>query len=63
MRVPYPNGERAWVTLLDENQKPKYLITSKPNREMYFIYEVQNEKLARLGKDKNPLTLEAKYVK
>lgn len=58
-----PKGELPWVLIRDDKGVDRYLITSKPDRAFYFIYDMAVEKPVKLGKAKNPTELETKYVK
>lgn len=54
-----PKGERPWVGYYDTKHDLRYLITSKTNdRSYYFLYEVANGVLKRLGKSRSPKELE-----
>ena len=44
-----PRGEIVWVTYLNTKHEPKFMVTSKQNRDFYFLYEV------------SPLEFESKY--
>lgn len=61
--LKYPKGEIAWVDYYDGDGSLRYVVTSRPTRETYFLYEVADDKLVKLGKDPNPARLEEKYVR
>lgn len=63
MSIQYPKGEIVWVSHYDAGHKLKYITTSKPARDYYYLYELRDGKLVKLGKDKSPDTLEERYVK
>lgn len=63
MDYPYPKGEVIWVGHYDKEQNLRYITTSKPDREFYFLYEYVDGKFVKLGKDRDPSKLEKKYVK
>ena len=56
-----PNSEIVWVKHI--NGDDIYYITSKPSRECYYIYKLENKQSKKLGQSKSPLTLEEKYIK
>lgn len=62
--IKYPKNEVTWVEYYTEEHVLKYIITSKPNRETYFAYEVLPDgALKKLGSTtKNPKELEQKYI-
>ena len=57
-----PSNEIIWeqITMLNGDI---YYITSKENREYYYIYKKTDEGVERLSKDSSPLKLENKYIK
>lgn len=56
-----PRGEIAWTGYYDREGVLKYLTTSKPTREYYYLYKVENGKLEKLGRSKSPIELEERY--
>lgn len=56
-----PKDERVWVSYRDSGGEPVFLITSKPTRETYFLYEVTPDGLKRLGKSDSPEELAEKF--
>lgn len=57
-----PKGEMAWMGYYDTSHKLRFLITSKANtREFYYLYEVIDGTLKKLGKSRSPKELEEKY--
>lgn len=56
------NGEFVWVEYYDKDGKPTFAITSKASRDMYFVYDITKPTPKKLGKAKNPLELERKYI-
>lgn len=61
-KINIPKGEIHWVTYRSSNGKPKYLITSKPMRDTYFLYEVkEGGTIKKLGKSPSPAELEENY--
>lgn len=62
MNVVYPKGEIVWVSYYNSKKELVFLLTSKPSREFYFLYEVLDTgSLRRLGKAYSPADLEGKY--
>lgn len=60
--IKYPKGEIVWVNYANKNGKIIFILTSKPSREYYFLYEVlEDGSLNKLGKAKEPPELEEKY--
>lgn len=56
-----PSGEVLWVSYV-KNGTTVFIITSKPQREYYFLYEVCDDNtLKKLGKSRTPTELENKY--
>lgn len=42
---------------------PAFIVTSKPQRDAYFAYKVEEAQLKKLGKAKNPVDLYTKFIK
>lgn len=63
MECNYPKGEIVWVNHYGWDGNLKYITTSKPSRETYFLYEYKDGKFVKLGKNENPKVLEEKYIK
>lgn len=40
-----------------------YYITTKPHTDIYYIYEITNDKATKLGKGATPPALEEKFIK
>ena len=60
--VTPPKGEIAWVGYYNTNGEPVCILTSKPARDYYFLYEVLPDgRLNKLGKAKTPPELEKKF--
>ncbi|MBP5462706.1 MAG: hypothetical protein J6Y20_11385 [Lachnospiraceae bacterium] len=60
--IKVPALEQAWVTFVDTKGEPVCVITSKPARDYYYLYEVgSNGNLKKLGKSRSPVELEEKY--
>lgn len=61
MKYSYPKGEIVWVGHYDKDHNLRYITTSRPARDL--LYELKAGKFVKLGKDKNPVDLEKKFVK
>ena len=57
-----PKSEIIWLHRIEKNGD-QYYITSKEQRDLYFIYKVENGKAIKLGKGKSPPALEETYIK
>lgn len=56
-----PNNEIIWVTITDD-LGDEYVITSKSDRNMYYLYRLEKEKAVKLGKGDNPTELEKNFI-
>lgn len=56
-----PKGEIVWVCYYSNSQNLVFILTSKADREWYYLYEVQADGLKKLGKAKEPPELEERY--
>lgn len=59
--MKYPKGEIIWVSYYNSNKELLFIMTSKPIRDFYFLYEVVDGEFKKLGKAKNPTELEEKF--
>ena len=59
--MKYPKGETVWVSYYNSNKELLFIMTSKPIRDFYFLYEVVEGEFKKLGKAKNPTELEEKF--
>ena len=57
----YPANEIVWVSYFDKTGNLLFIMTSKPTRDQYMLYELKNGKFVRLGKAKSPDTLEEQF--
>jgi len=57
----YPRGEIVWTGYYNKNHELKFIVTSKPLRDYYFLYEVVDAELKKLGKTRSPMELESKF--
>lgn len=56
-----PRGETIWVTYHNTKGEPRFIVTSKANRDYYFLYELVQSQIKKLGKARCPLEFEEKY--
>lgn len=56
-----PSTEIVWVTITDD-LGDEYVVTSKSDRNTYYIYRLEKEKAIKLGKGYNPLELENQFI-
>ena len=60
--VKRPKGEEIWVSYHKADGTTVAILTSKPARDFYFLYEVKPDNtLNKLGKSKSPTELEEKF--
>ena len=52
-----PSNEKLWLTITSESNKT-YIVTSNKDRSTYFLYLVNEDKLEKVGKGKNPPEVE-----
>lgn len=57
----YPKGEIVWTDYRDQKGNTVYIMTSKPTRDFYFLYELKGNEFVKLGKAVSPLELEKKF--
>ncbi len=58
-----PPGEIVWVSHYDKEHDLRYIITSKPARESYSLFELVNGGFVRWGRGQDPQTLADRYEK
>lgn len=62
MELKMPKGEQAWVRYLNTKGEHVAILTSKPSRDFYFLYEISPDgSLTKLGKARSPTELEEKF--
>lgn len=59
--MTYPRGEQVWTGYYNSSHELLFIVTSKPTRDFYFLYEVVDGAFKKLGKAKSPLELEEKF--
>ena len=57
----YPKGERVWTSYYNLSNELLFIITSKPARDFFFLYELVDGVFKKLGKSKSPLELEERF--
>lgn len=60
-KLKYPKGETVWVTYHNTSEEIKFIITSKPARDAYFLYELIDNEFKKLGKAQTPTKLVETY--
>lgn len=58
-----PPGEIVWVSHYDKEHNLRYIITSKPARDSYTLYELKNGEFVRWGRGRDPQNLADRYDK
>ena len=61
MDLKYPKGEHVWVGYYNSDHELRFIITSKENREYYFLYELVDGQFKKLGRAKEPPELVERY--
>lgn len=62
MEIKPPKGEKIWISYNNFKGETICILTSKPLRDFYFLYEVKpNGVLLKLGKERTPAKLEEKF--
>ena len=59
--MKYPKGEIVWVSYYNSDKELLFIMTSKPIRDYYFLYEVINGEFTKKGRAKTPTELEEKF--
>ena len=60
--IKCPKGEMVWVRYCSSSGDTRFVLTSKTmNRDFYYLYEVIDGKLNKLGRGRNPSELEGKF--
>lgn len=57
----YPKGEIVWTGYYNRKDELLFILTSKPQREYYYLYKVSDDGFVKLGRSKNPKELEEKF--
>ena len=56
-----PKNEPVWERLLDRAGRLRFFITSRPARDVYFLYKAGPEGFIKLGRARTPPELKEKY--
>lgn len=60
--IKCPKGEHFWMRYYDQKGSLRFFITSKEtSRDFYYLYEVSDAAVKKLGKARSPKDLEEKY--
>lgn len=54
-------SEIVWTQVIGYDNTT-YYVTSKPVRDVYYLYKMVDGKAERLGQSKSPISLEKKYI-
>lgn len=57
-----PKGEVLWTSFWVRGEC-RYIITSKPARDVYYLYSYSSGKLKKVAKGSSPVELEEKHLK
>lgn len=52
---------KVWTSYYNSSHELLFIVTSKPTRDFYFLYELVDGAFKKLGKAKSPLELEEKF--
>lgn len=58
--LKYPKGEIVWTEYYTSSHELMFILTSKSSREYYFLYELVDGELKKIGRAKTPTELEIK---
>jgi|GEM_PF-1992588 len=57
-----PRGEQIWLRYYNHDGELLFMLTSKvSNRDYYYLYEVKEGSLEKLGRARTPIELEDKF--
>ena len=59
--MTYPKGEMVWTSYYNLSHELLFIITIKPTRDFYFLYEFVDGVFKKVGKSKSPAELERKF--
>lgn len=57
----YPRGEDIWTWYYTISGDLMFIITAKPQRDYYYLYELKDGQFCKLGRSKSPTELENKF--
>lgn len=58
-----PKTETKWESIYGADGDLLYVVTSKHDRSVYFLYQNEDGDFKKLGKASDPLSLKRKYIK
>lgn len=58
-----PKTETKWESIYGTGGDLLYVVTSKQDRSVYFLYQNEDGDFKKLGKASDPLSLKKKYIK
>lgn len=61
LRHKHPRGERVWTSYYTSSGQLAFILTAKPQRDGYNLYELVNDEFKKLGHSKSPFELEDKF--
>lgn len=57
----YPRGETVWTSYYTSSGELMFILTAKPQRDAYYLYELVDNEFKKLGRSKSPPELEDKF--
>lgn len=57
----YPRGETVWTSYYTSSGELMFILTAKPQRDAYYLYELVDNEFKKLGRSKSSLELEDKF--
>lgn len=60
-KYKYPKGEKVWTSYYTPSGDLRFILTAKPQRDAYYLYELVDNEFKKLGRSKSPLELEDKF--
>ena len=60
-KYKYPRGETVWTSYYTSAGNLMFILTAKPQRDAYYLYELVDNEFKKLGRSKSPLELEDKF--
>lgn len=58
-----PKTETKWESIYGSDGDLLYVVTSKQDRSVYYLYKNEDVDFKKLGKASDPLSLKKKYIK
>lgn len=59
--IKLPKGEILWVSYHNRKGDVMFILTSKQVRDYYYLYEITDAGLKKLGRERSPSELEEKF--